>query len=72
MKDTQKINHGRETEGVYYGPGFVMKRPLPKFNEEQKIAWLEKQHKTKETIDEISCRKRIDETVFKGVPGSAQ
>ncbi len=61
MTENKKINHGRETEAVYYGPGFVMKRPLPIFNEEQRAAWLQKQHKTKETIDAIRA---VNHTVY--------
>ncbi len=51
---TQNLpNHGRETYAVYYGDGFVLKRPLPNFNDEAKKAWLKKQHLTKQKIDEI-------------------
>ena len=52
--NTKKIlNHGRETYAVYYGDGFVMKRPLEHFSEEQKQSWLEKQHRTQQAIEEI-------------------
>lgn len=53
MMELKKLNHGRETYAVYYGDGFVLKRPLPTFTDEQKLQWLEKQHKTKECIDAI-------------------
>ena len=46
-------NHGRETYAVYYGDEFVLKRPLPTFDEETKNKWLAKQHHTKSIIDEI-------------------
>lgn len=46
-------NHGRETYAVYYGDEFVLKRPLPTFNDVAKNAWLAKQHATKKIIDEI-------------------
>lgn len=29
-------NHGRETYAVYYGDEFVLKRPLPTFNDAAK------------------------------------
>ncbi len=54
--DTQKLqnlNHGRETYAVYYGDDFVLKRPLPTFGDDARNAWLAKQHKTKNAIDEI-------------------
>ena len=53
MTDIRKLNHGRETYAVYYGDGYVLKRPLPTSTDEQKQKWLEKQHKTKECIDAI-------------------
>ncbi len=46
-------NHGRETYAVYYGDDFVLKRPLPTFNDKAKDLWLAKQHKTKSFIDAI-------------------
>ncbi len=46
-------NHGRETYAVYYGDRFVLKRPLPYFNDASKKAWLKKQHDTKQKIDDI-------------------
>ena len=30
-------NHGRETYAVYYGDEFVLKRPLPTFNDAAKM-----------------------------------
>ena len=53
MIGPNKYNHGRETYAVYYGDGFVLKRPLPGFGDDKKRAWLEKQHKTKDVIDSI-------------------
>lgn len=53
MIELDRLNHGRETYAIYYGDRFVLKRPLPTFSEEQKQAWLVKQHKTKETIDAV-------------------
>ena len=47
------LNHGRETYAVYYGDDFVLKRPLPTFNDAAKTKWLKKQHKTKQSIDAI-------------------
>lgn len=52
MKTEIKEPHGRETFVVYFGDMYVMKRPLPG---RDKDAWLAKQHKTKEIIDEISA-----------------
>ena len=46
-------NHGRETYAVYYGDDFVLKRPLPTFNDAAKTSWLAKQHRTKQIIDDI-------------------
>lgn len=54
-------NHGRETYAVYYGDEFVLKRPLPTFNDAAKTAWLAKQHKTKSIIDDIRA---IDNPVY--------
>ena len=52
--DIRKLkHHGRETYAVYYGDDFVLKRPLPNMTESECQKWLEKQHKTKETIDAI-------------------
>ena len=50
MKLEIKEPHGRETRVAYFGDLFVMKRPLTEYN---KDAWLIKQHKTKDIIDEI-------------------
>lgn len=47
--------HGRETYIADFGPGFVMKRPLPTTGEDGRIAWLNKQHRTKEIIDQIAA-----------------
>ena len=47
-----KEPHGRETFVAYFGDLYVMKRPLPG---RDKDAWLKKQHKTKDIIDEISA-----------------
>ena len=52
MKTEIKEPHGRETFVAYFGDMYVMKRPLPG---RDKDAWLAKQHKTKEFIDEISA-----------------
>ena len=51
MKLEIKEPHGRETFVAYFGDMYVMKRPLPGRN---KDAWLAKQHRTKDFIDEIS------------------
>ena len=52
--DIRKLkHHGRETYAVYYGDDFVLKRPLPNMSEAEFAKWLEKQHRTKETIDTI-------------------
>lgn len=53
---TQPLNnliHGRESYIVYFGSELIMKRPLPTLNDSARDAWLEKQHRTKKTIDEI-------------------
>lgn len=47
-----KEPHGRETFVAYFGDLYVMKRPLPG---RDKDAWLKKQHKTKDIIDEIGA-----------------
>lgn len=47
-----KEPHGRETCVAYFGDLYVMKRPLPG---RDKDAWLKKQHKTKDVIDEIGA-----------------
>lgn len=47
-------HHGRETYAVYYGPGHVLKRPLPTFSEETQQEWLKKQHRTQPIIQEIA------------------
>lgn len=47
-----KEPHGRETCVAYFGDLYVMKRPLPG---RDKDAWLKKQHRTKEIIDEIGA-----------------
>ena len=52
MKQEIKEPHGRETFVVYFGDMYVMKRPLPG---RDKDAWLAKQHKTKDIIDEINA-----------------
>jgi len=44
--------HGRETYIRTYG-NMVMKHPLPYFSDAQKEAWLAKQYRTKEIIEEI-------------------
>lgn len=49
----RNLNHGRETYAVYYGDGYVLKRPLPNMGDEAKNAWLAKQHKTQEAINLI-------------------
>lgn len=53
---TQNINnliHGRESYIVYFGDTLIMKRPLPTLNADARDKWLAKQHRTKDTIDEI-------------------
>lgn len=55
------LNHGRETYAVYYGDGFVLKRPLEDMSDARKQEWLIKQHKTKETIDAIRA---VNHTVY--------
>jgi len=52
MNKKIKEPHGRETLVAYFGDLFVMKRPLPDCD---KDAWLQKQHKTKDIIDEIGA-----------------
>lgn len=55
MVDIMKISnlvHGRETYVTYYND-FVLKHPLPKMDDDAQIAWLLKQHKTKDAIDAI-------------------
>lgn len=52
-QQTQNLIHGRETYIADFGPGFVMKRPLPTFGNAARQEWLNKQHRTKEIIDEI-------------------
>lgn len=49
----RNLNHGRETYAVYYGDGYVLKRPLPNMGDDAKMAWLNKQHKTQEAINLI-------------------
>ncbi len=51
----KNLIHGRETYIADFGTGFVMKRPLPTFGAEARDAWLAKQHRTKEIIDEIDA-----------------
>ena len=53
MKTEIKAPHGRETYIADFGNGLVMKRPLPEFSQAQKDKWLEKQHRTKNVIDEV-------------------
>lgn len=53
MISNKKAIHGHETEVVYYGPDFVVKRPLSTYKPEQRESWLEKQHRTKDAIDAI-------------------
>ncbi|MBR3930693.1 MAG: phosphotransferase [Alphaproteobacteria bacterium] len=50
---TKPLIHGRETYIADFGPGFVMKRPLPTFGDAARDTWLAKQHKTKDAIDRI-------------------
>lgn len=49
----KNLIHGRETYIADFGPGFVMKRPLPTFGVDAREKWLEKQYRTKAVIDEI-------------------
>lgn len=51
--ELQNLIHGRETYIADFGPGFVMKRPLPTLGDAARDEWLAKQHRTKEIIDEI-------------------
>lgn len=53
MTKLNNLIHGRETYIADFGPGFVMKRPLPTFGDEARAEWLQKQHKTKAVIDAI-------------------
>lgn len=53
MTKLKNLIHGRETYIADFGPGFVMKRPLPTFGDEARAEWLKKQHRTKEIIDDI-------------------
>ena len=54
MTNINNLIHGRETYIADFGPGFVMKRPLPTFGDDARNAWLEKQHRTKQIIDDIN------------------
>ena len=54
-KITQPLIHGRETYISDFGPKFVMKRPLPTFGDAARDEWLQKQHKTKAIVDNISA-----------------
>lgn len=60
-KNINLPHHGRETYAVYYGDRFVLKRPLPTFNDAAKNAWLKKQHETKQKIDDI---RRVGNPVY--------
>lgn len=51
--DIKNLIHGRETYIADFGQEFVMKRPLPNFGPDACQTWLEKQHRTKQAIDEI-------------------
>ena len=51
--DIGNLVHGRETYIADFGPGFVMKRPLPTLGDAARDDWLAKQHRTKEIIDAI-------------------
>ena len=53
MVKIRALNHGRETYAVYYGDGYVLKRPLPTMGVDAQNAWLAKQHRTKQAIDRI-------------------
>lgn len=55
MKTEIKAPHGRETYIADFGVSFVMKRPLPNFGQNQKDKWLDKQHKTKQIVDDIKA-----------------
>lgn len=55
MKTEIKAPHGRETYIADFGADLVMKRPLPEFTQFQKDKWLQKQHRTKEIIDDIKA-----------------
>lgn len=49
----QNLIHGRETYIADFGTDFVMKRPLPTFGLDACQTWLQKQHRTKQAIDDI-------------------
>ena len=51
--ETKNLIHGRETYIADFGQEFIMKRPLPNFGPDACQTWLGKQHRTKQTIDEI-------------------
>lgn len=52
-KQLNNLIHGRESYIVHFGPELIMKRPLPTLGDEARDEWLEKQHRTKNAIDEI-------------------
>lgn len=52
-KNIHDLIHGRESYIVYFGDTLIMKRPLPTLSDPACNDWLEKQHRTKNIIDEI-------------------
>ena len=52
-KNIHDLIHGRESYIVYFGDTLIMKRPLPTLSDLACNNWLEKQHRTKNIIDEI-------------------
>ena len=65
MKTKIQEPHGRETYATNFGSGLVMKRPLPEFTQIQKDKWLEKQHRTKQVVDEILS---VNHTAYYNIP----
>lgn len=49
----KNLRHGRESHCVDFGDELIMLRPLPTLGDAAREEWLEKQHRTKNTIDEI-------------------
>lgn len=67
-KQLNNLIHGRESYIVHFGPELIMKRPLPTLGDEAREEWLEKQHRTKNAIDEIRAvdnpRYNIPQMIF--------
>lgn len=51
--ELKNLIHGRESYIVHFGPDLIMKRPLPTLGDDARDAWLNKQHHTKDAIDDI-------------------